>query len=55
MNKAVPDLAIAYLQIEMLVPFDSNARTHSAKQVKQIADSISVFGFNNPIDRKSVV
>src|ERR1700688_3626116 len=49
MNTTVPALAIAYLQTQTLVPFDSNARTHSAKQVKQIADSISVFGFNNPI------
>lgn len=26
-----------------------NARTHSKKQIKQIAESIKAFGFNNPI------
>ncbi|WCT72157.1 ParB/Srx family N-terminal domain-containing protein [Sphingomonas naphthae] len=30
-------------------PFDRNARTHSKKQVKQIAKSISTFGFTNPV------
>jgi DNA modification methylase len=32
-----------------LRPYDRNARKHSAKQVRQIADSISRFGFTNPI------
>lgn len=32
-----------------LKPYASNARTHSAKQIKQIAKSIEKFGFNNPI------
>lgn len=27
----------------------SNPRTHSKKQIRQIADSIKQFGFNNPI------
>ena len=49
MKRAVPDLTIEYLPTDALVPFDRNARTHSAKQVQQIADSISVFGFNNPV------
>ncbi len=34
---------------ETLVPNLRNARTHSKKQIKQIADSIETFGFNNPI------
>jgi len=41
-----------------LVPHDRNARTHSKKQLKQIADSIQRFGFTNPIlvdGRNSVV
>lgn len=29
--------------------YDRNARTHSDEQVRQIANSISEFGFNNPI------
>jgi hypothetical protein len=32
-----------------LRPYSGNARTHSRKQVLQIADSIRRFGFNNPI------
>jgi DNA modification methylase len=37
------------LPIETLVPFNRNARTHSKKQVKQIAASIEKFGFVNPV------
>ncbi len=29
--------------------YESNSRTHSAQQVKQIAESIKKFGFTNPI------
>ncbi|MXO69490.1 DNA methylase N-4 [Altererythrobacter marinus] len=32
-----------------LVPHERNARTHSKKQLKQIADSIRRFGFTNPV------
>ncbi|MGB3740112.1 MAG: DNA methyltransferase [Pontixanthobacter sp.] len=32
-----------------LVPHNRNARTHSKKQLKQIADSIRRFGFTNPV------
>ena len=32
-----------------LKPWASNARTHSKKQLRQIADSIECFGFTNPI------
>ena len=37
------------LQIERLVPYARNARTHSDQQVAQIAASIVRFGFTNPI------
>lgn len=36
-------------RITSLRPYDRNARTHSKKQVQQIATSISRFGFNNPV------
>lgn len=36
-------------QISTLRPFAGNARTHSKKQVKQIAASIKRFGFTNPV------
>lgn len=32
-----------------LRPYSRNARTHSRKQVRQIADSIERFGFTNPV------
>ena len=32
-----------------LIPHERNARTHSKKQLKQIADSIKRFGFTNPV------
>lgn len=35
--------------IDSLIPYANNARTHSKKQVRQIADSIRRFGFCNPV------
>ncbi len=35
--------------IDKLVPYERNPRTHSAVQIKQIADSILQFGFVAPI------
>ena len=35
--------------IERLLPYKRNARTHSARQIQQIAASIAEFGFNNPV------
>lgn len=40
---------IQYLPPANLKPYSGNARTHSKKQVRQIADSIQRFGFNNPV------
>ena len=34
---------------QALVPYKRNARTHSKRQIAQIAKSISAFGFNNPV------
>ncbi|MBO6718882.1 MAG: ParB N-terminal domain-containing protein [Rhizobiaceae bacterium] len=34
---------------DALVPYVRNARTHSKKQIRQIADSIQRFGFTNPV------
>ena len=36
-------------KISELKPFQRNARTHSTKQIKQIARSIERFGFTNPV------
>jgi DNA modification methylase len=40
---------IEYLPIAGLKPRSRNARTHSRKQIRQIADSIAQFGFTNPV------
>lgn len=49
-KEALPqNLNIVYQDIDTLSLRANNPRTHSAKQVKQIADSISQFGFTNPI------
>jgi DNA modification methylase len=42
-------LGIKQVAPDELRPYSGNARTHSKKQVRQIADSIRRFGFNNPI------
>ena len=40
---------IETIAIAALRPWTRNARTHSRKQVRQIADSIERFGFTNPV------
>jgi ParB-like chromosome segregation protein Spo0J len=42
-------LEIEHLAPSALKPSTRNARTHSKKQIRQIADSIRAFGFTNPI------
>jgi DNA modification methylase len=45
----ISSMAIEPMAIGRLRPFPNNARTHSKKQIRQIADSIRRFGFTNPI------
>jgi DNA modification methylase len=42
-------LEVIELPISGLKPYKQNARTHSRKQIGQIASSIRAFGFNNPV------
>ena len=42
-------LVLAYRKISELKAYPRNARTHSRKQVKQIAAAIQEFGFTNPV------
>ena len=42
-------LTIEHIDVSRLRPYPKNARTHSKKQVRQIADSIRRFGFINPV------
>src|SRR5215216_1274427 len=37
------------MPVVSLRPFPNNARTHSKKQIRQIANSIQRFGFTNPV------
>jgi ParB-like chromosome segregation protein Spo0J len=49
---------IEYTHVNELRPYAGNARTHSRKQIRQIAKSIERFGFNNPVlidDGKQIV
>ncbi|MEM0948212.1 MAG: DNA methyltransferase [Pseudomonadota bacterium] len=36
-------------RVDALKPWSANARTHSPKQIRQIAASIETFGFTNPV------
>jgi hypothetical protein len=40
---------VTLVSIDQLTPYKGNARTHSKKQIEQIAASIRKFGFNNPV------
>ncbi|MGH9614979.1 MAG: site-specific DNA-methyltransferase [Bryobacteraceae bacterium] len=48
---------IIYRPIEKLTPHSCNARIHSKHQIRQIAESVKVFGFTNPvlIDHKNTI
>jgi len=43
------DLSISYQHVDRLTPYSNNPRTHSKKQLAQLASSIEEFGFTNPI------
>lgn len=42
-------MQIKHIKTESLKPYKANSRTHSDEQVRQIANSIKEFGFNNPV------
>ena len=44
-----PPISLTYRPISELKPDPNNARRHSKKQIRQIAHSIEVFGFNVPV------
>jgi DNA modification methylase len=43
------DRKMELVAVARLKPYGANARTHSKKQIRQIADSIQRFGFTNPV------
>jgi hypothetical protein len=44
-----PPLTVVWRRIEVLRPHSANPRSHSPKQISQLARSIKTFGFNVPI------
>src|SRR3954454_15974025 len=48
---------LEYIAAAELRPWVRNARSHSRKQIRQIADSIRRFGFTNPVlvDRENTI
>src|SRR6266496_612455 len=51
-------MKIEYTLVNDLRPYPNNARTHSKKQIRQIANSIQKFGFCNPVlidDAKQII
>jgi DNA modification methylase len=42
-------MKVEYTRVGDLRPYPNNARTHSRKQIRQIANSITRFGFCNPV------
>src|SRR5215813_2639028 len=49
MTSATQPTAIELVPVASLRPYLGNARTHSKKQIRQIAASIRQFGFTNPV------
>ncbi len=43
------NLKIEFVSVDTIIPNPRNARTHSKRQLKQIASSIKAFGFTNPV------
>jgi DNA modification methylase len=51
-------MKIEYTLVRNLQPYQNNARTHSKRQIRQIANSIKKFGFCNPVlidDAKQII
>src|SRR5215210_8494413 len=42
-------MEVELMPVTRLRPYAGNARTHSKKQIRQIANSIERFGFTNPV------
>jgi hypothetical protein len=49
MSVRIHDLKVELVPVSALTAYARNAHTHSKKQVRQIAESIRIFGWTNPI------
>src|SRR5208337_2502549 len=48
-ERVLRDLLVERWQVDRLIPYVRNARTHTEEQVAQVAASIIEFGWTNPI------
>ena len=48
-KEAETGLSVEYRDLEALIPYARNPRTHSEAQVAEIAASIREFGWTNPV------
>jgi ParB-like chromosome segregation protein Spo0J len=48
-NQSLRDLVVEQVPICSLKPYGNNPRTHSKKQIRQLATSITTFGWTNPV------
>ena len=49
MTAPIRDLSVETVKVSALRPYANNPRTHSKRQIEQIAASIRTFGWTNPI------
>ena len=49
MKSAKPNLVVVYRSTASLTPYAGNPRTHSQKQIRQIAESLRKFGWTSPL------
>ena len=49
MAERIRDLQVETVSVSALQPYARNARTHTKKQIRQIAASIEEFGWTNPV------
>lgn len=47
--KELPEMNVRVVDVDSLIPYARNARTHSPAQVQQLAASIKEFGWTNPM------
>jgi len=49
--------SVKQVKLDKIFPYEKNQKKHPAKHIKQVADSIKAFGFNQPIvvDKKGVI
>ena len=45
----LPEAVIRYVPVKSLTSYANNPRTHTKKQIRQIADSILEYGWTNPV------